>query len=321
MKKSLLLSSALWMGAVVFAASPAKISHDVGQGTDCELFLNPYIEKELKEVSGQIILDAGCGLAPHSILAAKNGASVCAFETKKQLLDQAQALVQKAGVDSQISFSMGELEKLPYATETFDLALNINAEIGEPSTTHILSHNQYNEMGFGAHFREIARVMKEEGRLIVAAPASYDVVFSDGSRPEEAVMLHINQVVAKIGKNDDHAVITKCLSELEEVMRATFVFSEGKMKLVTNEKELRIGQHIWCKIPGGVIHSVYHSEEEYLVAIKRAGLFCEEIKRPCFFGNVKYNMWRSRQHECGKSLGEGYVTHHPFTIYYVVKRV
>jgi len=255
MKKRMLTFGVLLTSAVAFASLPV-VSQDISRGTDSELFLNPFIESALKEVSGQVVVDVGCGLAPHA-------------------------------------------------------AMRTNI--------HVVSQDQYQTTDFSDHFCEIANTMKEGEHLMIAAPASYGVIFTDGSRPEEAAYQHIAQVLSKIGKSEDPAVITQNLSGLDEVLRATFVFKNESLQLVTDEKDLQPGQQIWCKIPGGVISSIYHSEEEYLIAIKRAGLICEEIKRPCFFGKVKYDMWRASPHVCGKSLGEAYMNNNPFTIYYAVK--
>lgn len=273
MKKWIFVTCALAVSALGVAAELTMQNQDFMTGTDCKLFLNPFVESELKECCAQIAVDAGQGLA------------------------------------------QGE-----FAPNTFDRAVCVNIGTAIPSTLHILSDNQFLEAGLGPQLCEIARVMNEGGRLMVAAPASYGVVFTNGSVPEEAALQHIEQVLAKIGDVQDPAVITQNLSELSEVMRASFVHKDNRLQLVTNEKELHIGQQLWCKVPEGVIASVYHSEEEYLVAIKRAGLTCEEIKRPCFFGNVKYDLWQRSKHECGRSLGTAYIEHHPFTIYYAVKR-
>ncbi len=278
MKNSVSLLSALLLSASVFAANPV-MNQDPSKGMDGELFLKPFIESALKDVSGEVIFDAGSALALQSVK---------------------------------------DCEKLPYAANTFDKAFSVNMSASMPSTMYVMSENECHEVGLGVYFSEIGRVMKEGAQLIVAAPASYDVVFTDGTIGEEMVREHIAQVLAAIGDSNDSELITNQLMELNEVMRATFVHSNGALKLVTSEKELVVGQPIWCKIPDGVVASVYHSEAEHLMAIKQAGLICDEIKRPCFFGPVKYKMWQ-KAHSGEKSLGASYMNNHPFTLYYVSK--
>jgi hypothetical protein len=102
------------------------------------------------------------------------------------------------------------------------------------------------------------------------------------------------------------------------VTRATFVRRDGKLRLVTDAKMLVLGEKVWRKNPTGAALEIYHSEEEYLVAIRNAGFVCEEIKRPCFFGEVKLNAYNKTAQDEQK-LGAAYSNHHPFTIFYVKK--
>lgn len=182
-----------------------------------------------------------------------------------------------------------------------------------PSTMQVISNDHYQVTGLGAHMRELADNMKAGAHVTIAAPASFGVVFTDGNKSDEEVMHHIEQVLADVGEDDKS--ISNGLKGLSEVNRATFVQREDGLKLVTNEKDLRIGEQIWRKLPNSVEKSFYHSEEEYLVAIRNAGLNCEEVKRPCFFGNVKYKAYRLAHQD----LGQAYVHNHPFTIYEVTK--
>lgn len=252
MKKKILMAAALWMSAVAVAAGPYNRTQSMDLGIDYALFLKPYVDAELKEISGQVLLNTGCGFAysPH---------------------------------DNNLYMSFDETE-------------------------------------LNSHFNELSYAVKEGTRLLIAAPASYGVLFTDGTHLESETQEHIQQVLSKIGKSHDKEMITTHLATLTEVMRATFVHTAEGLKLVTDEQTLSSGQQIWYKLPGNVVSGVYHSEEEYLVAFNVAGLTCEEIKRPCFFGSVKYNLWRASQGLGAKTLGDAYLNHNPFTLYYVVKQ-
>jgi len=312
MKKNILMICALLTSATIFGSQSNK-------EVDGELFLNSFIETELQQVANQIVLDAGAGFDSRVIAAAKNGAKVCAVGTQKKMLDQAKTVAEKMGVESQISFTQVDMESLPYGEQQFDRAFCIHVGTTLPSTMHLVSQDQYQVIGMGAHFRELSRVLKEGGRLLVAAPASYDVVFTDGTLSETEASKKIKDALAQIEGSEDSAEITKHLSGLDGILRATFAFRQGELRLVTDQKDLKMGETIWCKVPTGVTSDYYHSEEEYLVAINKAGLTCEEIKRPCFFGGVKYRMWKESQSEENQSLGEAYINNNPFTLYYVVK--
>lgn len=325
MKKGILFSCFLFVSSSLsLVAEPRHTPegthygmHDYkGHGPDGAHFLDPYIQQELKEVCGKVVLDAGCGLADWSIVAAKNGAQVHGVDIQKNLLDKAQIAIAQAGVQKAIELHQGDVANLPYDEKKFDVALSINVGCNLPRTMQMVSTDRYTVSGLGAHFREIARVMKEGGRLLVAAPASFGILFTDAKCNEQEVKAHIDQVLAKIGSSEDGERIVACLKELEEVHRATFVRRGERLVLVTDEKELKPGEEIWRKIPGTAVPNYYHCDEEYLVAIANAGLFCEEIKRPCFFGGVKYRNFRAQS----DALGEAYKDNNPFTLYYVTKK-
>lgn len=326
MKKRIAFICLLLAGVNLTAAPIAKPEHTYqgtsyghvdykGHGPDGELFLDPYIYSELTNVSGHFVLDAGCGMATWSVVAAKNGAKVHGIDLQPSMIEKAQRAVAQAGVESNIELSQGDVVNLPFEAAKFDWALSINVGCNLPGTRQMITANEFYESGLGGHFREVARVLKEGGRILVTAPASFGVVFTNGKQSERAVMNHIKQVLAKIDTSNDPNVIVNALSELNEVHRATFVRRGDKLVLVTNENQLQNGEPIWRKIPGCVVPNFYHCEEDYLVAIKNAGLTCEEVKRPCFFGPVKYKVYRAEHDE----LGEAYIHNHPFTIYYVTK--
>ena len=124
-----------------------------------------------------------------------------------------------------------------------------------------------------------------------------------------------------IGNSEDADYISSLLNELAEVNRATFVRRGERLLLVTDERELERGEQLWRKEPDGVKMSYFHTEEEYLIAIREAGLFCEEVRRPCFFGRVKYRLYNGSLSVGDRGLGESYAEHNPFTIFTVVKPV
>ena len=169
----------------------------------------------------------------------------------------------------------------------------------------------------GSHLRAIAASLKPNGEAIITASASYDIVFTQGNKSEKEVEQEILKALAKIASSEDPKVIETALNELTSVARATFISHNGKMELVRDARTLTPGQTVWRKNPEGIRLEKYHSEEEYLVAIRDAGLTCVEIKRPCFFGEVK---WKAYNALTQTALGPSYMHNHPFTLYQVVKK-
>lgn len=317
MKKSILMACGILMTAQLlgnpYHAAPQCIYKSV---EDEELFLAPLIREELKQLAGKIVLDAGCGSGFWTIEAAKEGAHVCGFD---QWIDTAQIAIAQAGVEEQIALSQGDLTSLPYENESFDHVLSVDTVSSIPATTHILTPGMCMTAGLGAYFREIYRVLKDEGRAIIVAPASYDIVFTDQSKNEREIFRHIHHVLSRLGRTQDPQTICEQLNDLIEVKRATFVHRDERLVLVADENELRMGELIWRKTPQGVFFSFYHPEEEYLTLLQDSGLKCVEIKRPCFNGKLKWDMFHSSLSENEIGLGSAYMNHNPFTFFYVEK--
>lgn len=330
MKKNLFLSLAMMASGVLVAAPQAKhgqraesaLYHQTqaAAADDSKLFLDPLVYSELSSLSGQTVLNAGCGTGAWAAHAAQQGGRVCGVDQQLSLVQQAQQAVAAAGVEGQVHLCQANMGKLPYEAALFDRAVSINMGAELPSTLEAVKKDQRELTGLGAHCQELARVLKPGAEAIIAAPASFDVVFADASCDAGRVQEHIQQVLAKIGKSKDAATIARHLEELIEVKRATFAVRQGKLQLVTDASQLELGEIVWRKLPEGAVQNYYHSEEEYLVAIRDAGLTCHEVKRPCFFGKVKWDMYKKALPQGETALGEAYLDNHPFTIYYVTKK-
>lgn len=222
------------------------------------------------------------------------------------------------------AFAASQLDESVFVDPNISLAgksalVNRNIGCNIPSTKQIVSNDGFQVTGLGAHFRDLANKVKSGNRAVITAPASYDVVFTDGTRSYEETYAHIDGVLAAIGESQDEALIRAQLSSLEGVNRATFVHRDGMLMLVTDERGLQLGETIWRKTPEGAEQNIYHSEEEYLVALKNAGWTVEEIKRPCFYGQVKWKQFVDAREKGDQSLGAAYMDHNPFTIYYATK--
>lgn len=300
---TLLIAAPLLAELVSYEDAKRDVNAYIAQNKDEELFLDPYLQQELTGIGERVILDAGMW----SIKSARSGATVFNIQEQERLL----ASIGESAVGS-FAFFEGDVSTLPYHNEAFDRILSIN--IG--SSVNFVACSP---RGLEQHCMELSRVMKEGGRMLLVAPASYDQVFTDDSIDDAMTLRLIDKTLLRIGKNEDSDTIVRHLSSLEEVNRATFVRRNGMLTLVTDQSDLKHGEQIWRKEPDGIKLNYYHSEEEYLVALKNVGLLCEEIRRPCFFGNVKYRLFKESLSNDEKGLGSAYIEHNPFTIYTVVK--
>jgi len=209
-------------------------------------------------------------------------------------------------------------------------AVSINIGTSLPSTRHIISTDVCKEVGLGAYFKNMAKDVTPSTRVVVTAPASFGAVFTDSSCEEgtcpgdnsyrnEKVYQHIQAVLAQVGASTDENTIQQNLKALTEVCHATFAIRNDMLTLVTDERELLLGEPVWRKNFDEIEKCIYHSEEEYLVAFANAGFVVEEIKRPCFC-EYDYKQHIASLKEGEKGLGHSYVENHPFTIFYMARK-
>lgn len=224
-----------------------------------------------------------------------------------------------AEVAGQVAFKGGE-GLAQDKKGSFAYAVSYNVGVHLPSTTHVVTGEKFQVIGLGAHLKEITESLQPQGKAVITAPASFGVLFTSGARSAEEITKDVAAVLEKIGTEQSSEVIARELGSLTDVMHATFARTEGKLALVTDEKVLHCGQEVWRKTPEGAEQQTYHSEEEYLAEMGAAGLHCEELKRPCFFGEVKWKAYNSSLKEGEVALGDAYKENHPFTVYHVVKK-
>jgi SAM-dependent methyltransferase len=274
-----------------YGESGVRTYTEMKHGPDGALFLDPYFLRYLEDVQGKTFLDAGCGSGPWGILAAKNGAKVYGIDIQEDMIALAKESAYTEGVDSKTFFQTGDVGHLPYSDNYFDRAISINVGCNLPSLEK--------------HIQELNRVMKKGGIAVVTAPASFGIVFTDGSRPVNDVISSLNDMsnISEIGKRD-------------EVYRATFAKRNGKWELVLDESQLIPGEEIWRKIPKMMVPNRYHPEKEYLSVFNNHGFRVKQSDSP-HFQSEKIREEYNSTHE--KTLGPSYVKASPFVIFVIEK--
>lgn len=334
-----------------FDSDIARAYAESRHGVDGRL-MDPDVARVLETYApGKTVADIGMGAGPVAIDAIKAGAArVYGLDNSEAMLDRANAAITKAeneGTIAQGSIQtfLGSAESLPnppYQDNSADLVLSVNTGCAVPS-----------EGIFESHFSEMARIATPDGKILVTAPTTFGEVFTSGKLPKDKVLEKIGLTLIEINREtfgqDETAkirVLREKMGKLAEVNRATFVLrdivdqdgADKKFVLVYDgrvpqvlkdvtirESALKRGEPIERKLAGGinttglVVPNFYHPREEYLEAIRDAGL---TIVGGAPIHNVmtqrelsEYN--RSLPQE--RQLGQEYLANSPFDIYLLTK--
>ena len=121
----------------------------------------------LEPVSGQKIIDIGCGIGgPARFIAQKTGASVTGVDLTPEFIEVASALAEMTGLTALAAFQVGDALNLPFADASFDTGYTQNVSMSVPD-----------KAGF---FREAARVLKPGARFVageIAQGPAGDVIY------------------------------------------------------------------------------------------------------------------------------------------------
>jgi SAM-dependent methyltransferase len=117
--------------------------------------LLPGIVEFLGDLRGKRVVEYGCGLGKMTVLLARSGAHVSAFDLSAGSVEVAQRRAELVGVEDRIEFAVAPGEDLPYEDETFDLAFG----------KAVLHH-----LDATAGARELARILKPGGRGAFSEP-------------------------------------------------------------------------------------------------------------------------------------------------------
>ena len=122
-----------------------------GIGAITEQLQRRLILTLLGDIRGRNVLDVGCGDGDLAVELWRRGAAVTGIDASPEMVEAARARAKREGAD--ISFMVGEAESIPFDPERFDVvvAVTILCFIADA----------------GPVFREIARVLKPGGRLVI----------------------------------------------------------------------------------------------------------------------------------------------------------
>jgi SAM-dependent methyltransferase len=276
----------------------AKAKH----GPDGALFLDPYFQKELQNVEGKRIIDVGAGAGPWAVLMAQNGAErVVALDYNFAMVEQAVKAAKDNLTSDVISLEQANAGAIPHPDQTFDMAISINVGCNLPELK--------------AHFTEMYRVLKPGGEVVVTAPGSFDVLFTDGQTNPEQVKAQLEKIF-----KDTNIEPRKGLNKIEHVLRGTFIVQNGVPELVEKDTDLVPGQAIFRRIPGLTVPNYYHSPQEYLAVAQEAGFKVVSNAQPSFESEEEREEY-NQSVPAEQRLGPEYVKSPPFATFVFKKPV
>ncbi len=274
-------------------------------GPDGNLFLDPYFKSDIENLKDEKILDAGCGAAPWAIYAAKHGGEVYAIDIQEGMIQAAKKAIESAK-SSRISLLKGDIARLPYRSNFFDKIISICVGCNLPLES------------FEKHFSEFERTLKADGVAVIGAPTSLDVVFSNGSKTDAEVFLHIQEILNQLPDNPSLDLISEKLAQLEEVLSATFHIKNNRLVLVANEKHMQKGEKIWRKLPKLVVPNCYYSREHYIESLEKFNFIIDRIDLP-HFRDEETRLIYNNNAPLDSKLGQAYLLHAPFVIFHIKK--
>ena len=138
--------------------------------------------------AGASVLEIGCGPGVIATAMARKGLTVSAIDTLQEMVDRTNAMAHAAGVGSHVFAQAGHISNVPFDDARFDLVIVIGV------TEWLVSMTQ--------PLREISRVLKRDGHLIVSADNNWplhqilDPVFNPALKP---LKRRIGQALRTIG--------------------------------------------------------------------------------------------------------------------------
>jgi SAM-dependent methyltransferase len=274
---------------------------------DVQALLAPRLSKLLSPslLEDAQVLDVGTGVgvwAEHAQL--KGAKNVIATDGSREMVEAAiRYLKQGDSLPVGLSVKHAEVTKLPFNDSRFDVATSVN----------VACNLNLNELR--SHFRELHRVLRPGGRLMITAPNSLDVAFTRGDR-----LVDVHDEIRRIvdGRRGD---VREILRGVRFLLQSSFFADSDTPTLVTpsNSETLSEGDLIVRSFSGFSVLNNWHTKEGYLSAIDENGWDVLDIAEDCFNNGKSLSTYN---HSVARDrwLGPEYVGNPPFLIFHLSKK-
>lgn len=115
---------------------------------------NRALKKHLEELSGQFVLDVGCGVGRWSARLATTGSSVVGVDLSREMVKRAKSRLSKRNLPG--DFVVASVEKLPFVSNLFDSILSVTV------LQHIVE-----KASFDSAVSDILRTIRIDGNIVL----------------------------------------------------------------------------------------------------------------------------------------------------------
>jgi ubiquinone/menaquinone biosynthesis C-methylase UbiE len=151
------------------------------------------------------VLDVGTGFGSNALFLAKslkNNCEIYSLDPSEEALKRAEALLEKEGLKSRVRFKLGKAENIPFPDNFFDIVLAV-------MTFHHLESLEVS-------LKEIARVLKNDGKLIIVDWKPKAAIFTPHSKNELFESYEIESIAEKFysktfKKEADYWYLLECI--------------------------------------------------------------------------------------------------------------
>ena len=237
-----------------------------------QAFFFPAITEYLKsKAKGKRILDIGCGPGKWSCYAVECGAkSVDGFDIQEDMVKLAKQATAQYG--SSVSICAGDVMKMPYDDNTFEIAMSL----------YVIP--ALRQEAYVRHFEELYRLLIPGGKAVVVnfAKSAFDTMFLTCGANQDAVAKKVQDRLLSLSSAPTEKEINDAFEGVYEVLLATFaVNKDGRLFKITDVNHLFNGQVVWVKNQAMVFPDHYYDEQFLHNQIKASGLHIDHIESYC----------------------------------------
>jgi len=232
------------------------------------VFFYPAIIEYLQsEIPGKKVLDIGCGPGDWSYQGALCGAkSVDGFDINEEMVKLAK---QATSQFSTVNIQVGDVMKMPYDDNVFDVALSF-------FVTTVLQLK-----AFISHFKELYRVLVPGGKVVVVTitKAGYEKMHLRSGTDLAMMEDKIEKILMSLKSYPSQVVINDSFRDLTNVLSFALTLNQnGQLERITNTGKMSNGQATWAKTQIMTFPNYFYSEQFIQQQIKAAGLNIDKIE-------------------------------------------